>query len=102
MPELLGIGVDGLVLSLFALGRELAFVVSLRQTGDEGGSVGLATFVRGDDAGPPGDDFWKKEKMDCCCLAEDEGGFPIEPLLLAGVRAAAPPALSPAIAVGDV
>lgn len=34
------------------------------------------TFESGDEAGavPPGVAFWKKEKMDFCLLAEEEGG----------------------------
>lgn len=53
-----------------ALGRKLAFVVSLRW------DVGVvATFgAAGDEAaGPPGDDFWKKDMMDLCFVVEEAG-----------------------------
>lgn len=55
----------------FALGRELAFVVSFKQVEEESGAE--ETFDRGEDAGPPGDDFWKKETMDLCFAAEEAG-----------------------------
>lgn len=52
-----------------AFGRKLALVVSLRW------DVGVETFGgAGDDAaGPPGDDFWKKDMMDFCFVAEEAG-----------------------------
>lgn len=52
-----------------AFGRKLAFVVSLRW------EVGVvATFGAGDEAaGPPGEDFWKKDMMDLCFVVEEAG-----------------------------
>jgi hypothetical protein len=78
----------------FALGRELALVVSFKQEEVLGSGETLAV---GEEDATPGDDFWKKETMDRC-LADDEapvGRLAAPPL--AGVRAALLPALSPAM-----
>lgn len=75
----------------FALGRELALVVSLRQ---DDGLLGV-TFDSGDEAaaGVEGAAFWKKETIDRCLAEEVEAaGF----VAFAGVRAGA---LSPAMMV---
>lgn len=86
--SLLGTGVDSFFFLTeevgFALGRVLALVVSLKQV--ESGE----TFDNGEDAGP-GDDFWKKDMIDCC-FADDEAE--LRAMALAGVRAA--PAEAPA------
>lgn len=68
--SLLGTGVESFV-GFLDFGRALAFVVSCRQ--EEGEAWALCeTFARGEDAGaagPPGDDFWKKDMM-VRCFAE--------------------------------
>jgi hypothetical protein len=85
--SLLGTGVDSFFLAEevgFALGRELALVVSFKQV--ESGE----TFDNGEDAGP-GEDFWKNDMIDRC-FADDEAE--LRAMALAGVRAA--PAEAPA------
>lgn len=90
--SLLGTGVESFVEG-FGLGRELALVVSFRCGSGE-------TFCdSGEDAGaPPGEDFWKKEKMERCLVLDEEAepapGLGPEPF--AGVRAV-PALLSPAM-----
>lgn len=97
--SLLGTGVDSFFEEEagFALGKELALVVSFKQV--ESG----VTFDSGDDAGP-GEDFWKKDMIDRC-FADEEAELPVT--FLAGVRAApaeAPPDLPSAMitAASDV
>lgn len=88
IASLLGTGVESLTEGLkgsFALGRELALVVSLRQ---EDFLASVVTFERGEDAGAglEGVAFEKKEMMDLC-LAEEEAAAGL--VAFAGVRAAA-------------
>lgn len=94
--SLLGTGVESLVEG-FGLGRELALVVSFRR--EEWCGSGETFCDSGEDAlGPPGEDFWKKEKMERCLVDEEAEAVPgFEPGAFAGVRAV-PAALSPAMA----
>lgn len=82
------------------LGRELALVVSFRQLGCLGsGETFSLAAAAGEDA-VPGEDFWKKEKMDRC-FEEEADAEPAGLAGLAGVRAAAAPPLSPAMMQDD-
>lgn len=96
--SLLGTGVESFALALgskagagFALGRELALVVSFRV--EEGSVVTLA--AAGEEA-TAGEDFWKKDLMDLCFEVEEADAPDLVLMGLAGVRAAAllPAALS--------
>ena len=104
IASLLGTGVDsflwvailalgskeeaGLGFCCLALGRALAFVVSLRAGEDAEEGATCDVCGAGEEDGGAGEDFWKKETMERC-LAEEVAVLPAT--ALAGVRAAVLP-----------
>lgn len=91
--SLLGTGVEGFLVEGFAFGKKFA-LVSFKHEGFVG-SEGCFFAV----AGPDGEDFWKKEKIDRCFAEEEAERVGLGAAPLAGVRAAPIllPVSSPAI-----